>query len=93
MATCQRDFGIAVIYADQYQDIDHLRNNIKEFIERYYNQKRLHSAIISARNDIHWLEQKQLPWSDLIRKTLDHLPQLSYPASVSRPCATVVHGI
>jgi len=27
------------------QDLDHLRSNIEEFIERYYNQKRLHSAL------------------------------------------------
>jgi putative transposase len=33
------------IYANQYQDLDHLRSNIEEFIERYYNQKRLHSAL------------------------------------------------
>ena len=33
------------IYANEYQDLDHLRSNIEEFIERYYNQKRLHSAL------------------------------------------------
>lgn len=33
------------IYANQYHDLDHLRSNIEEFIERYYNQKRLHSAL------------------------------------------------
>jgi putative transposase len=33
------------IYANQYRDLDHLRENIEEFIERYYNQKRLHSAL------------------------------------------------
>jgi putative transposase len=33
------------IYANEYQDLDHLRSNIAEFIERYYNQKRLHSAL------------------------------------------------
>lgn len=33
------------IYANEYTNIDHLRNNIEEFIERYYNQKRLHSAL------------------------------------------------
>jgi putative transposase len=33
------------IYANQYQDLDHLRSNIEEFIERYYNQVRLHSAL------------------------------------------------
>ena len=33
------------IYASEYGNIDQLRNNIEEFIERYYNQKRLHSAL------------------------------------------------
>lgn len=33
------------IYANEYQDLEHLRSNIEEFIERYYNQKRLHSAL------------------------------------------------
>jgi transposase InsO family protein len=33
------------IYANQYQDLDHLRANIGEFIEQYYNRQRLHSAL------------------------------------------------
>ena len=33
------------IYANEYRDLEHLRSNIEEFIERYYNQKRLHSAL------------------------------------------------
>jgi putative transposase len=33
------------IYAHQYQDLDHLRANIQEFIEQYYNRQRLHSAL------------------------------------------------
>jgi len=33
------------IYANEYLDLDDLRNHIEEFIERYYNQKRLHSAL------------------------------------------------
>jgi len=33
------------IYANRYQDLDHLRTNIEEFIERYYNRCRLHSAL------------------------------------------------
>jgi transposase InsO family protein len=33
------------IYANQYRDLDHLRANIEEFIERYYNRRRLHSAL------------------------------------------------
>ena len=33
------------IYANEYQDLDQLRANIEEFIERYYNRCRLHSAL------------------------------------------------
>jgi len=33
------------IYANQYDDLEHLRANIEEFIERYYNRQRLHSAL------------------------------------------------
>ncbi len=33
------------IYATEYTDLKDLRGHIEEFIERYYNQKRLHSAL------------------------------------------------
>jgi len=33
------------IYANEYQDLDHLRGNIAEFIEQYYSRCRLHSAL------------------------------------------------
>jgi putative transposase len=33
------------IYAHDYRDRDHLRANIEDFIERYYNCRRLHSAL------------------------------------------------
>jgi putative transposase len=33
------------IYATEYADLDDLHEHIEEFIERYYNQKRLHSAL------------------------------------------------
>jgi putative transposase len=33
------------IYANQYNNLEHLRGNIEEFIERYYNRQRLHSAL------------------------------------------------
>ncbi len=33
------------IYANQYRHLDHLRANLEEFIERYYNPCRLHSAL------------------------------------------------
>ena len=33
------------VYANEYRDLEHLRANIEEFIERYYNRVRLHSAL------------------------------------------------
>jgi putative transposase len=33
------------IYANKYDHLEHLRGNIEEFIEEYYNRQRLHSAL------------------------------------------------
>jgi putative transposase len=33
------------IYASDYRDLEHLRQNLEEFIDRYYNRVRLHSAL------------------------------------------------
>jgi len=33
------------VYANEYEDLEQLRSNLEEFIERYYNQERLHSAL------------------------------------------------
>jgi hypothetical protein len=33
------------IYANKYRDLEDLRSHIEEFIDGYYNQKRLHSAL------------------------------------------------
>jgi len=33
------------IYANRYEDLGHMRVNIEEFIEQYYNWQRLHSAL------------------------------------------------
>jgi hypothetical protein len=33
------------VYATEYRDLEHLRSNIEEFIDRYYNRCRLHSAL------------------------------------------------
>jgi len=33
------------IYANRYEDLEHMRVNIEEFIEQYYNRQRLHSAL------------------------------------------------
>ena len=33
------------IYANTYHNLEHLRANLEEFIEKYYNRSRLHSAL------------------------------------------------
>jgi transposase InsO family protein len=33
------------IYANEYENLEHLSDHLQDFIERYYNQKRLHSAL------------------------------------------------
>jgi len=33
------------IYTNKYENLEHLRTNIEEFIEEYYNRLRLHSAL------------------------------------------------
>jgi transposase InsO family protein len=33
------------IYANRYENLGHMRVNIEEFIEQYYNRQRLHSAL------------------------------------------------
>jgi len=33
------------IYTNQYVDLDHLRSNVEQFIEIYYNRQRLHSSL------------------------------------------------
>ena len=33
------------IYANEYSTLEQLREHVEEFIERYYNQQRLHSAL------------------------------------------------
>jgi len=33
------------IYLNQYRDLEHLRDNLGDFIEQYYNRRRLHSSL------------------------------------------------
>src|SRR6266571_1443563 len=33
------------IYANEYDDLEHLLANLEQFIEQYYNRQRLHSAL------------------------------------------------
>jgi len=33
------------IYLNQYRDLEHLQINVGDFIEQYYNRRRLHSSL------------------------------------------------
>jgi putative transposase len=48
------------IYANRYEDLGHMRVNIEEFIEQYYNRQRLHSAL-GYRPPEEFEEQTELP--------------------------------
>jgi transposase InsO family protein len=48
------------IYANRYQDLGHMRVNIEEFIEQYYNRQRLHSAL-GYRSPEEFEQQNGLP--------------------------------
>ena len=50
------------IYANKYEDLEHLRANIEEFIEEYYNRQRLHSAL-GYRSPEEFEQQTELPSS------------------------------
>ena len=47
-ATCEsfiKTLKREVIYASEYRDFEDLLQSIEEFVDRYYNQCRLHSAL------------------------------------------------
>jgi len=47
-ATCESflcTLKVEEIYANEYRDLEHLWANLEDFIERYYNRRRLHSAL------------------------------------------------
>jgi hypothetical protein len=47
------------IYANKYEDLEHLRANIAEFIEEYYNRQRLHSAALGYRSPEEFEQQAE----------------------------------
>jgi transposase InsO family protein len=48
------------IYANRYEDLGHMRVNIEEFIEQYYNRLRLHSAL-GYRSPEEFEREKEMP--------------------------------
>ena len=62
------------IYANRYEDLEHLRTNIEGFIEQYYNRQRLHSALghrrrwqdpfsfVSTGTELLWVRDSRGSW-------------------------------
>jgi Integrase core domain len=71
------------IYANEYENLEDLRSNIEEFIERYYNQKRLHSALGYRSPDE--FEEQARPESETttLGATVSFLPKLGEEASTA----------
>ena len=63
------------IYANQYRDLDHLRVNIEDFIDRYYNQQRLHSALgYCSPEEFERQAQRADPMTQLCSPSLEFFP-------------------
>ena len=63
------------IYLTRYRDLEHLRANLEEFIEQYYNRKRLHSALgYRSPEEFEQAMQEQNPQQDLRVASLVYRP-------------------
>ena len=74
------------IYANEYADMEHLRSNIEEFIERYYNQKRLHSALCYCSPEEFEQQNLQAP------QTRSLSPALTFHQELSSDLSTELLG-
>jgi Integrase core domain len=59
------------IYANRYDNLEHLRANIEEFIEQYYNRQRLHSALGYKSPEEFERETAQGNWADSSGATVE----------------------
>ena len=75
------------IYANQYNDLVHLRSHIEEFIDQYYNRQRLHSAL--AYRSPEEFEQ-QTRHSDTM--TQFRCPSVEFAFSAERKASTEMLG-
>jgi putative transposase len=71
------------IYANEYANLEDLRDHIEEFIERYYNQKRLHSAL-GYRSPAEFEQQAgQVSEAERIASTITFLAKTTEKASTT----------
>ena len=69
------------IYANEYENLEQLRDHIEEFIERYYNQKRLHSALGYRSPGEFEQQAKQANEAESISATVAFLPRTTKESS------------
>jgi putative transposase len=66
------------IYANSYENLEHLRANIETFIEQYYNQQRLHSALgYRSPEEFEQQAQRQNEAADSKGATITFFPRLA----------------
>jgi putative transposase len=70
------------IYANAYENLEHLRANIETFIEQYYNQQRLHSALgYRTPEEFERQVQSQTEAADAKSASIIFLPGLAQPST------------
>jgi len=69
------------IYANDYEDLEHLQSNLEEFIERYYNQQRLHSALGYRSPDEFEAQARQEKQTTILSATVRFFPESRENAS------------
>ena len=72
------------IYAHEYEDLEDLRHHVEEFIERYYNQNRLHSKLGYRSPDEFEQQSRQLGEAEALAPTLRFFPELAEKSSTRR---------
>ena len=70
------------IYANEYENLEHLHDHIEEFIERYYNQKRLHSALGYRPPEEFEQNAKQIGETKFIGSTVAFYPESTRSSSI-----------
>jgi putative transposase len=74
------------IYANRYDDLKHLRMNIEEFIEQYYNRQRLHSAL-GYRSPEEFEQQCKCSAADSRSATMEFFENKENEPGASTKCA------
>ncbi|MBZ5511005.1 MAG: integrase core domain-containing protein [Acidobacteriia bacterium] len=69
------------IYANEYENLEDLREHVGEFIERYYNQTRLHSALGYRSPDEFEQQASQASEAKAIAPTVRFFPESREKAS------------